>query len=215
MPIACTFPQAERVQHLDRLNYTLCESGSQVYIHKESGSQTVSGRVSCSRSVAHQTFQAEDFKLLGHPTVQRGEFYKLKFVGWCVGWLRRVRRVTLLALHQLTCRRLDNEHSLTMLGCAELLWLGVGALVPCLSHCLDSFALVPLPWLLWLGSFGLASFALSCSGRDPLAWFLWLGSSGLVPLACSLWLGSSGLAPLAWLLWLGPFGLASFGFVLL
>ena len=78
------------MQHLDRLNYTLCESGSQVYIHKESGSQTVSGRVSCSRSVAHQTCQAEDFKLLGHPTVQRGEFYRLKFVGLCVGWLRRV-----------------------------------------------------------------------------------------------------------------------------
>ena len=55
--------------------------------------------------------QAEDFNLLGHPAEQRGEFYKLKVVGWCAGWLRRVRRVTLLALHQLTCRRLDNEHS--------------------------------------------------------------------------------------------------------
>ena len=51
--------------------------------------------------------QAEDFNLLGHPAEQRGEFYKLKFVGWCVGWLRRVRRVTLLASHQLTCRFLS------------------------------------------------------------------------------------------------------------
>ena len=55
--------------------------------------------------------QAEDFNLLGHPAEQRGEFYRLKFVGWCAGWLRRVRRVTLLALHQLTCRRLGNERS--------------------------------------------------------------------------------------------------------
>ena len=171
MSIAWTFPQAERVQHLDRLNYTLCESGSQVYIHKESGSQTVSGRVSCSRSVAHQTCQAEDFKLLGHPTVQRGEFYKLKFVGWCVGWLRRVRRVTLLALHQLTCRRLDNEHSLTM---AWFLWPG-------------SFGLAPLAWLRWHGSCGLA----------PLARILPLGSAPLLGL---LLLGSFALASVSWLL---------------
>ena len=32
LPIACTFPQTERVKHLDRLNYILCEGGSQVYI---------------------------------------------------------------------------------------------------------------------------------------------------------------------------------------
>ena len=49
------------------------------------------------------------------PLANGVEFSSLKCVGWCAGWLRRV---TLLALHQLTCRRLDNEHSLTILGCA-------------------------------------------------------------------------------------------------
>ena len=45
-------------------------------------------------------------------------------MGWCAGWLRRVRRlrvvrrVSLLALHQLTCRRLDIECLPTILGCA-------------------------------------------------------------------------------------------------
>ena len=115
--------------------------------------------------------QAEDFNLLGHPAEQRGEFYKLKCVGWCVGWLRRVRRVTLLALHQLTCRRLDNEHSLTM---AWFLWPG-------------SFGLAPLAWLRWHGSCGLA----------PLARILPLGSAPLLGL---LLLGSFALASVSWLL---------------
>ena len=179
--------------------------------------------------------QAEDFNLLGHPAEQRGEFYKLKCVGWCVGWLRRVRRVTLLALHQLTCRRLDNEHSLTMLGCAELLWLGVFALVPCLSHCLCSFALAPLPWslclgvglvwILWLGFLGLELRWPRSFGVAPLAWLLWLCSFSLAPLAGFPWLGPLwlgfcglapltrslcfGLAPLPWPLCLGISALAS------